>query len=547
MKKTKSENRFMTDTKLKRQKRIYSIKFPKYKNNDNNMTPSTPEKECSSINEIVRKSVEKINNLFQHQKFNETDTKRYNSNSFSLKNRYKQKENINFNSINTIEDMNKYNTINDKIKDEEDISENISHNMNSCSIVDASAIKRNVKQHSFDFKNLFKSRKESKNQIDYIQKSNQNEKKYIIQSFENYKTLFNPKSTIDSQESKINFTPLNTKKNYLFQSEIFKDMSDKKYSLNESFKTKENIKNKYLSFYRTNQSNEKNNTKNKNNFNIVNSMRKKDSKKYFDIDNKPFSNKKEIKNERYNSLRNNYTDNDSKNSIGFNFTKLRMQRMDQININSTSTSSHKKKRIEKGKTQNHFMNINNKQILKQLYSKEFPSKTKTNDILKLMLFLNEYIINNNLLDDYYIQENRKILDDYSKFLSERININYPTEPDIKCDDFVNKTKIIQRTWRKIKVMKYIETNKFEEKKEFKKMVLNNYIKGAGYKIKKLFGLFNNVIEQFNLLDNKEDFNVVENNINKCFYFMQKIIGNNLNNFEKNELYRDYINKIIYMN
>ena len=139
------------------------------------------------------------------------------------------------------------------------------------------------------------------------------------------------------------------------------------------------------------------------------------------------------------------------------------------------------------------------------------------------------------------------MDDYSKFLAQKINLDYPIENDILVDDFVNKTKIIQRSWRKLKVIKYLEKNKFAEQNEIKKMVINNYIEKAGYKIKKFFGLFHNLIEQFTLLDNKDDFNVIENNINKCFYFTKKILNNNLNNFEKNELYRDYINKVIYMN
>jgi len=43
-----------------------------------------------------------------------------------------------------------------------------------------------------------------------------------------------------------------------------------------------------------------------------------------------------------------------------------------------------KKKLEKSKTQNRFINISNSQALKQFYSKEFPKKIKTNDILKLM-------------------------------------------------------------------------------------------------------------------------------------------------------------------
>ena len=549
MKKISLEKPFLTDIKLNRQKRLYNFNtshLNKENKGNNQILQSSPEKECSFINELVKKSVEKINNLFQQQKLSEIDNKSYNNSK--KKNKNKLKEFINIHSINTIEDVNKYN-INVKNKNEDDLNENVNQNINSGLIVDVSALQRNLKKHSFDFKQLFKPSKESKNQIDYIKKSNQNEKKYVIQSIESYETLFNPKSTIDLQESKENCSPLKIKKNYLFKSDIIKDMTNnEKYSLDQNnLKTMKNRRNKYYSFYRNrnNQSkkiNSKNDSKN-------NSIRRYNSNNYFDISHKrSFSTKeKQIKNDRYNSLRkNNYNYKTSKTSNGINFTKNKIQIINQFKIYAT-TSTNDKTRLNKSRTQSHFMNINNSQILKQFYSKEFPLKIKTNDILKLMLFLNEYIINNNLLDDYYQEKNRKILDDYSKFLAGKINLNFPIENDISVDDFVNKTKIIQRKWRQIKVMKYLEKNKFEENKEIKKMVINNYIEKAGYKIKKFFGMFHNLVEQFTLLENKNDFNMVDNNINKCFYFVKQIITNNLSNFEKNELYKDYINKVIYLN
>ena len=549
MKKISLEKPFLTDIKLNRQKRLYNFNtshLNKENKENNQILQSSPEKECSFINELVKKSVEKINNLFQQQKLSEIDNKSFNNSK--KKNNNKLKEFINIHSINTIEDVNKYN-INVKNKNEDDLNENVNQNINSGLIVDVSALQRNLKKHSFDFKQLFKPSKESKNQIDYIKKSNQNEKKYVIQSIESYETLFNPKSTIDLQESKENCSPLKIKKNYLFKSDIIKDMTNnEKYSLDQNnLKTMKNRRNKYYSFYRnrnnkSNKINSKNDSKN-------NSIRRYNSNNYFDISHKrSFSTKeKGIKNDRYNSLRkNNYNYKTSKTSNGINFTKNKIQIINQFKIYAT-TSINDKTRLNKSRTQSHFMNINNSQILKQLYSKEFPLKIKTNDILKLMLFLNEYIINNNLLDDYYQEKNRKILDDYSKFLAGKINLNFPIENDISVDDFVNKTKIIQRKWRQIKVIKYLEKNKFEENKEIKKMVINNYIEKAGYKIKKFFGMFHNLVEQFTLLENKNDFNMVDNNINKCFYFVKKIITNNLSNFEKNELYKDYINKVIYLN
>ena len=541
MKKINIKSPFLLDLNLKRKNHL---KISNEKDNNNNIIKCSSEKECSSINELVKQSVEKINNLFQHQKLIDLDIKKSN-NSINIKNRNKFRENLNFHSINSIEDSNKDNI--NTIKNEDDLSD-ISNNqdMNSFSIVDTSALKRNIKQHSFDFKHLLKSKNKSKNQIDYIQNNNQNDKKYVIQNIKSYETLFKPKKVLDIKINNKNFTPIKAKKEILFKSE-------KKYLINiDSLKTNQKRRNIYYSFYRKNNNNRinsKNNNKVKINLDLVNSIKAKNSKKYFDDNYKRvFTSKRdENKNERYNSLKkNNKIVNSSKKSIKFNCTNIKIQNINQIRIYASSSLKEKKK-LEKSKTENRFININNSQALKQLYSKEFPKKIKANDILKLMFFLNEYIINYNLLDDYYLKKNKKLLNDYSKFLATKINLNYPNETDIVVDDFVNKTKIIQRNWRKLKVEKFLEKNKLDKEKEIKNMIINNYIEKAGYKIKKFFGLFHNLIEQFILLDNKDCFDINKNNINKCFNFLAKIITNNLSNYEKNELYRDYINKVIYKN
>ena len=541
MKKINIKSPFLLDLNLKRKNHL---KISNEKDNNNNIIKCSSEKECSSINELVKQSVEKINNLFQHQKLIDLDIKKSN-NSINIKNRNKFRENLNFHSINSIEDSNKDNI--NTIKNEDDLSD-ISNNqdMNSFSIVDTSALKRNIKQHSFDFKHLLKSKNKSKNQIDYIQNNNQNDKKYVIQNIKSYETLFKPKKVLDIKINNKNFTPIKAKKEILFKSE-------KKYLINiDSLKTNQKRRNIYYSFYRKNNNNRinsKNNNKVKINLDLVNSIKAKNSKKYFDDNYKRvFTSKRdENKNERYNSLKkNNKIVNSSKKSIKFNCTNIKIQNINQIRIYASSSLKEKKK-LEKSKTENRFINISNSQALKQFYSKEFPKKIKTNDILKLMFFLNEYIINYNLLDDYYLKKNKKLLNDYSKFLATKINLNYPNETDIVVDDFVNKTKIIQRNWRKLKVEKFLEKNKLDKEKEIKNMIINNYIEKAGYKIKKFFGLFHNLIEQFILLDNKDCFDINKNNINKCFNFLAKIITNNLSNYEKNELYRDYINKVIYKN
>ena len=567
MKKSNTEKPFSSEIKIDRKNRRYNYKFIRINKNHKKFLESSPEKECSSINEIVKRSVEKINNLFQQQNINETDEKNINLNvnPIFINNRVKYRENQNFHTVNTKEDISNYNIRNKKegSKNEDDLSENINQNISSCMIVDVNALKRNVKQHTLDFKKLsklFKSKKDTKNQIDYIQKSNQNEKKYIIQNIDNYQTLFNPKTTINLQNSQNDcYSPVKTKKNYLFQSEIIKDLSNGQYLLDNNLKTnQENRRNKYFSFY-LNKNSKKNGSRNDKKINnlkakiennkINNSIRKQNSNRYFEsIYNRTKSayNNKENKNKKYNNLRKNKTNNSIKNYTKF-FSNTKIQNISQIKIYASSYSFKTKKEKYRSKTQSHFNNVNSTQILKQFYSKEFPSKIKTNDILKLMLFLNEYIINNNLLDDYYMEKNRKILDDYTKFLITKINFNtYPKETELVNDDLVNRTNIIQRNWRKIKIEKFLEKKKLTEEYELKKMVMNNYIEKAGYQTKKFFGIFHNLIEQFTFMEEKNNVNTKENNLNKSFYLVNKIMKNNLTNCEKNKLYKDYINKVIFL-
>ena len=567
MKKSNTEKPFSSEIKIDRKNRRYNYKFIRINKNHKKFLESSPEKECSSINEIVKRSVEKINNLFQQQNINETDEKNINLNvnPLFINNRVKYRENQNFHTVNTKEDISNYNirNKNEGSKNEDDLSENINQNISSCMIVDVNALKRNVKQHTLDFKKLsklFKSKKDTKNQIDYIQKSNQNEKKYIIQNIDNYQTLFNPKTTINLQNSQNDcYSPVKTKKNYLFQSEIIKDLSNGQYLLDNNLKTnQENRRNKYFSFY-LNTNSKKNGSRNNKKINnlkakiennkIDNSIRKQNSNRYFEsIYNRTKSayNNKDNKNKKYNNLRKNKTNNSIKNYTKF-FSNTKIQNISQIKIYASSYSFKTKKEKYRSKTQNHFNNVNSTQILKQFYSKEFPSKIKTNDILKLMLFLNEYIINNNLLDDYYMEKNRKILDDYTKFLITKINFNtYPKETELVNDDLVNKTNIIQRNWRKIKIEKFLEKKKLTEEYELKKMVMNNYIEKAGYQTKKFFGIFHNLIEQFTFMEEKNNVNTKENNLNKSFYLVNKIMKNNLTNCEKNKLYKDYINKVILL-
>ena len=226
-------------------------------------------------------------------------------------------------------------------------------------------------------------------------------------------------------------------------------------------------------------------------------------------------------------IKNNYTRSISSNS------KIIIR-----NINSSSNISKHNNSFyskENGK-------LNCRQILDRIYSKEFPYEiSNTNDILKLMLFLNEYLINCNVLKDYYQAENRDLLNKYSQFLVSKIKINLPEEIQINHNDLdkvINSAKTIQRIWRKKKVKKYL--NEKNETDELKKMVINNYIKKNGYKVKKVIGLFNSLVEDF------ENLCVINKNMNNMIYYISKIVNKSLTNLEEQLLYKDFINNIILL-
>ena len=296
-------------------------------------------------------------------------------------------------------------------------------------------------------------------------------------------------------------------------------------------------------FYKTNYNDQKNGIK------VANSTKHSSQKNIFENNYKKFSSDQPSKLKEKTTCSKIKNQNNTNNKLSVNnmnggsFMNIKIQKTNQIKILPSTIHNYRERKINQSKSQNHFNNSNN-QVLKQLYSKEFPSKIKTNDILRLTLFLNEYLINNNLLDDYYLPQNRQILEQLSKFLSSKIVLNYPKEIDISMDNVVNKTKIIQRFWRKRKIKKYLEKIRNVEEKELKKMIVNNYIEKSGYKTKKLLGLFHNMVDNFCARENTK-FNMNDNNVFKSFYYVQKIIMKDLTSFEKNELYKDYINKVIY--
>ena len=266
-------------------------------------------------------------------------------------------------------------------------------------------------------------------------------------------------------------------------------------------------------------------------------------------DNKRIKNKKNDKMKKTKSL-----NLITKNSNFYNkYSPINSPRNNNINFNynnCTKPSSITSPRRKGGSSCGHRNNINDishthnqniHKILNKIYYKEFPNKVRTNTIMKLILFMNEYLISNNLLDDYYDINNQKKLENLSKFISQQFDVDFPQQDDVNIDKMINSVKTIQRFWRKQKIKNFLEKNNInKEENELKKMVLNKYIKKAGFKIKKIIGLFNTMVECFDLLENDKE-------VEEMFYNVQQVIKKKLTPYEKNVLYKEYINNIIYEN
>ena len=182
---------------------------------------------------------------------------------------------------------------------------------------------------------------------------------------------------------------------------------------------------------------------------------------------------------------------------------------------------------------------NNENNLIKFRPKKKTEKIKTQDFMKMMLILNEYLIANNLFEDYSNCENKKIIDDYSIFLANNIKNN-----NIKPNIITNDNKIndaaskIQRKWRKLKVEKYLINNFMEEDSELKKMILNEIMEKSKIENNKILDIFNNVIDNCKLINN----NIEDNN--NIFSKIQNVIKRKLTINEENLLYKEYINKVI---
>ena len=480
--------------KLNNQKRNKNLKNNKIKNKNNNVYQNRYNNEKEYKTTVRKKKL-----------FEEGINMNYNNNIniVNYTNTYQKNKKIKRNEKEEKEEKDKSITVNIKYKKYNSGDDYLNMNENNNYILNKN--NQNILNNSIKKKENNKDNKLKNSISDDISNDTQKKKKFTP-------NILNINSLSDHKNIK----------NFIFN-----------YKFNNTTKENNKKNKQYKNYYKSPQ-NYKNNKIN--DFSECKALLFVDDKN----DNK-FNNKNNLSSKSYS---NRYNDNDKINYIKNHFDK---DIFNNLNIISRSTANkilRKENTLKNTKkceyscehrNTNYFSN-NSVHNFHKIYYKEFPNKIKTNLIMKLMLFLNEYLISNNLLDDYYDINNRKKLDLFSKFISSQFEVDYPIQEDVNIDKMVNSVEKIQRIWRERKIKKYLEHNNKES--ELKKMIINRYIKKAGFKIKKIIGLFNTIVEYFDIIGNDKD-------IDEMFYNIQKVIKRKLTSSEKNLLYKEYINSIIF--
>ena len=582
------------------------IKFYNINTLNRKNTFKISEKDCSDINSIVRNSVEKINDLLNSQEFN-NNPKKSQTIKKEKENEKPMKTNFTFNINNFINVPNKnesMNIINKKDRYDDFVDDFWLDNENNKIKTNQKRQNNNkIKNRNINYStNIHNSHNSNeKNMRNSIRKKKLFEEGINMQYSNNFKKNINF-SNFKGGHNKIKKKTENEKDKSITVNTKYKKYNTGEVNSNNLNKAKENqinsenIKYSISDDIKTNKKftpniiniNSLSDHRNIKNFifnnNNINKKEKKNSKikkqnnnggkKYIYKSPKNNKNNKNIKSPHFqddcktllfteeknlNNLNKNLSNTNilAKSLSNNNTEKINIIQIDN-NIYKDFSRSTVNKKLKKENTyltmkkkcgyscdhrnnNNYYTNNQNMhKILNKIYYKDFPNKIKTNTIMKLFLFLNEYLISNNLLDDYYDINNQNKLDSLSKFFSSKFFVDFPQQDDVNFDQMINAIKKIQRMWRKTRMKKFLEKNNKKEENELKKMVLNKYIKKAGFKIKKIIGLFNSMVECFDLIDNEKE-------IEEMFYNIQQIIKRKLTPYEKNILYKDYINNIIFDN
>lgn len=240
-----------------------------------------------------------------------------------------------------------------------------------------------------------------------------------------------------------------------------------------------------------------------------------------------------------------------KNKINSRYQEVKTAPNENLKAKDTSKSPHKNYQFKpKVKKENKKIFIPKNEIAKSshiksgnintnsistnsnIYNKSFPQDATASDIMKLMLFFNEYLINTNLIKDNFSTNDISLMNSYSLFLSNTIRSISKTKSESKKEEISIKEKKvvkIQRKWREHKISK-IAKSKSNIKTELKNMLITNFIENEGFIALKLIGLMNTSIDTFISLKSKEDLTNQLIDINLC----------SLSKEREHELYKKFI-------
>ena len=529
------------------------------------------EKEFLNVKFLVKNSVEKINTLFNNEEFkqktisnkiNNNPSKKININRCDLNKECIMEENTNKKDSKTNSFKFFFNSPREKknifsrysVNEEDELINNsnemfnelkeLNNNNKNYSIKGPNSNENdsiNISLLNLQSNKLYRNKEKKFNlkRINFSENTNS-----TIRNKNNNKNLFiSNQLKIENQNDIIDFK--DKKKDILKYIQKGNNKTKKSNKINNDLKTR-NINNPKIYL-------EKNNPEEENKFN--NTLKLKNLNKSLQKENnsrkKHYSNKMitDLKfnintDNSYINMNNNIEKQEKKedNTLLYSFDK----HLSEMQNKKLSNKEYGKNDNEKKNKKKYFNGIKKKNNLKNDQSnkilnntKKPTNKIKTQEFLKMMLLLNEYLINNNLFEDYSFQENKKILDNYSLFLAKNINTNNLESKENNINDKkIMSTIIIQRKWRKQKIEKYLTNNFIEEETELKKMLINNIIQKPNFINNQIIDIFKTIINKSKLFDNNSD------DLDKIFYQIQKIIKRNLTINEKNLLYKEYINKVI---
>ena len=550
--------------KFLKPKKINSLKFSPNSKDDKEKSCelySKNEKDCSDIKSIVKKSVEKINYLFNLKEMQEAKIKKnfspkktitVNHSNNILTNKFSNKAFEKTTSDTTrIQKRNNSNYFKDKNKLEY-CDTNSNNNINSNEL----SAKKNKNKNSFKEYSIIVNKKlKPNNFVDFdfslIYKSSKEHKSNNERSINGLMNLNNLK-----KEKKYTFSKKN--KNFYKNKQKESKTNKKMYNFKSCTKmlSKNNMQNNFFSenklFYRTGDNfanmiksdlfHDDNNSYSSKN--IINTSKKKISNRsnFLDKNTKKIYIQRNMKRPanfyKYHRTANKYSYSNIHRIIRQAIDNPKTKKLNNLYSYKTDAPFSKLNSTRKKKNSPSLKLTNNKiNNIKEIINKKFPNKVYTNTILKIFLLLNEYLLNNNLLTDININNKRIILNNFTKYLISYMKIDYPSENEINDDKYINAVRKIQRVWREKKIRKFLGNNLKEN--EIKKMVVNRKINKIGFKMKKILSLFNSIVQDFTELEGND-------NLNEMFYLIKKIVNGEENSYEKNKLFKEYINNVIYL-